>query len=89
MSIAGFLWLLIHNTHRRRALIKNAVHLPLPGCPAINGGIQWAQWIPGMCTYWSLLPANDLFPPSNGLRGGHVSLGRPQDPSIDNSEVEQ
>jgi len=49
-SIVGFLWVLIHNAERRRVLIANVVHLPLPGCPAIQSGIEWAQWIPGMYT---------------------------------------
>ena len=48
ISIAGFLWVVIHNAERRQALIATAVHLPLPGCPSINSGIEWAQWIPGM-----------------------------------------
>ena len=48
ISIAGFLWVLIHNAERRRAVIANAIHLPLPGCPSIHSGIEWAQWIPGM-----------------------------------------
>ncbi|KAF9262098.1 hypothetical protein L218DRAFT_809162, partial [Marasmius fiardii PR-910] len=45
-SIAGFLWLLIYNAERRRAVIADAVHLPLPGCPALHAGIEWAQWVP-------------------------------------------
>jgi len=46
VSIAGFLWVLAHNAQRRRAVIANAIHLPLPGCPSIHSGIEWAQWIP-------------------------------------------
>lgn len=46
ISIAGFLWVLVHNAERRRAVIANAIHLPLPGCPSIHSGIEWAQWIP-------------------------------------------
>ncbi|KAL0952560.1 hypothetical protein HGRIS_006816 [Hohenbuehelia grisea] len=45
-SIAGFLWVLIHNAQGRRAVIADVVHLPLPGCPSIHTGIEWAQWIP-------------------------------------------
>ncbi|KAF9489105.1 hypothetical protein BDN71DRAFT_1512458 [Pleurotus eryngii] len=45
-SIAGFLWVLIHNAKLRPALIADAVHLHLPGCPSIHAGIEWAQWIP-------------------------------------------
>ncbi|KAK7436846.1 hypothetical protein VKT23_014484 [Stygiomarasmius scandens] len=46
-SIVGFLWILIHNAQRRRAVIADAIHLPLPGCPSIHTGIEWAQWVPG------------------------------------------
>ncbi|KAG6835679.1 hypothetical protein H0H93_015824 [Arthromyces matolae] len=45
-SIAGFLWVLIHNAQRRRAVIADAIHLPLPGCPSIHSGVEWLQWIP-------------------------------------------
>jgi len=27
-------------------MIASAIHLPLPGCPTINGGLQWTLWIP-------------------------------------------
>ncbi|KAF8882851.1 hypothetical protein BD779DRAFT_1541826 [Infundibulicybe gibba] len=58
-SIAGFLWILIHNAERRRSVIANAVHLPLPGCPSIHSGIEWAQWVPatayeGVLFGWAL-----------------------------------
>lgn len=46
-SIGTFLWIMVYNFLRRRALIASAIRLPLPGCPSINGGTQWAQWIPG------------------------------------------
>lgn len=46
-SIAGFLWILIFNASRRRAVIAEAIHLPLPGCPSIHSGIEWVQWVPG------------------------------------------
>ena len=46
-SIGSFLWIMVHNYVRRRAMIAGVMHLPLPGCPSINGGIQWAQWVPG------------------------------------------
>ncbi|KIK60291.1 hypothetical protein GYMLUDRAFT_167680 [Collybiopsis luxurians FD-317 M1] len=45
-SIAGFLWVLIHNAQRRQAVIADAIRLPLPGCPTIHTGIEWAQWVP-------------------------------------------
>jgi hypothetical protein len=46
-SIAGFFYVLIYNAMRRRAAIADVIHLPLPGCPSIRSGIEWAQWIPG------------------------------------------
>jgi len=57
ISIAGFLWVLAHNAERRRAVIAEAIHLPLPGCPSIHSGIEWAQWIPatayeGILFFW-------------------------------------
>lgn len=45
-SIGSFLWIMVYNFLRRRDLIAGAMHLPLPGCPSINGGTQWAQWVP-------------------------------------------
>lgn len=54
-SITGFLWILVHNAERRRAVIANAIHLPLPGCPSIHTGIEWAQWVPGQFHSYSWL----------------------------------
>ncbi|KAG6916995.1 hypothetical protein DXG01_004340 [Tephrocybe rancida] len=45
-SVAAFLWVLIHNAQRRRAVIADAIHLPLPGCPSIHSGVEWLQWVP-------------------------------------------
>ncbi|KAF8828473.1 hypothetical protein HHX47_DHR3000381 [Lentinula edodes] len=45
-SIAGFMFILVHNAQRRRAVIASAIALPLPGCPSIHTGIEWAQWVP-------------------------------------------
>ncbi|KAF9073825.1 hypothetical protein BDP27DRAFT_1416898 [Rhodocollybia butyracea] len=45
-SIAGFLYVLIFNAERRRAVIADAIHLPLAGCPVIDTSIEWAQWVP-------------------------------------------
>ncbi|KAL1664754.1 hypothetical protein GGF50DRAFT_54192 [Schizophyllum commune] len=45
-SIGTFLWILIHNAMGRSAVIADAIHLPLPGCPSIHTGIEWAQWVP-------------------------------------------
>ena len=50
-SIGVFLWILIFNAMRRRDVIANAIHYPLPGCPSVHSGIEWAQWVPGE---WSL-----------------------------------
>ncbi|KAI4526186.1 hypothetical protein K525DRAFT_259803 [Schizophyllum commune Loenen D] len=45
-SIGTFLWILIHNAMGRSAVIADVIHLPLPGCPSIHTGIEWAQWVP-------------------------------------------
>jgi len=45
-SMAGFFYVLVVNAIGRRAQIADAIHLPLPGCPVINTGIEWAQWVP-------------------------------------------
>ncbi|KAF5342606.1 hypothetical protein D9611_001401 [Ephemerocybe angulata] len=46
LSIIAFLVLLVHNTMARAQMIASAIKLPLPGCPAINGGLGWALWLP-------------------------------------------
>ena len=46
LSIAGFFVILTINAIRRPAVIAQAIHLPLPGCPTIHTGIEWAQWVP-------------------------------------------
>jgi hypothetical protein len=45
-SIAGFMVILIHNAIGRAAVIKTAKALPIPGCPVVHTGIEWAQWVP-------------------------------------------
>ncbi|KAJ6560095.1 hypothetical protein B0H19DRAFT_1146477 [Mycena capillaripes] len=45
-SIAGFMWILIFNHSRRSTVIASVIDLPLPGCPSVHSGIEWAQWIP-------------------------------------------
>ena len=87
ISIVGFLWVLVHNAERRRAVIANAIHLPLPGCPSIHSGIEWAQWIPGMYMR-SILSFSHSPPSSDGLRGDLISLGHTQDLAIHISQVE-
>ncbi|KAF5342609.1 hypothetical protein D9611_001402 [Ephemerocybe angulata] len=46
ISIGLFIWILATNAIGRADRIASAIRLPLPGCPAINGGIAWAQWLP-------------------------------------------
>jgi len=46
-SIGGFMYILIHNALRRAAVISQAKALPIPGCPVVHTGIEWAQWVPG------------------------------------------
>ncbi|KAJ3514650.1 hypothetical protein NLJ89_g2248 [Agrocybe chaxingu] len=43
LSIVFFIWIMIINTMNRYKMIQHAMHFPLPGCPTINGGTQWAQ----------------------------------------------
>ncbi|KAJ7035808.1 hypothetical protein C8F04DRAFT_1097403 [Mycena alexandri] len=45
-SIVGFMWILIYNHSRRAGVIASVIHLPLPGCPSVHSGIEWAQWVP-------------------------------------------
>jgi hypothetical protein len=54
LSIGAFCYILIHNALRRAAVIADAVKLPLPGCPTIHSGIEWLQWIPGICAFVSV-----------------------------------
>ncbi|KAJ7922273.1 hypothetical protein B0H13DRAFT_124792 [Mycena leptocephala] len=53
-SIAGFMWILIYNHSRRATVIANVIHLPLPGCPSVHSGIEWAQWVPGILFAFAL-----------------------------------
>ncbi|KAJ6476705.1 hypothetical protein C8R47DRAFT_1020717 [Mycena vitilis] len=45
-SIMGFFGILLYNHSQRAAAIASVVRLPLPGCPAIHAGIEWALWVP-------------------------------------------
>jgi hypothetical protein len=45
-SMLSCLGIITYDGVLRKKLIANAVHLPLIGCPVINGGIQWAEWVP-------------------------------------------
>jgi hypothetical protein len=54
LSIGAFCYILIHNALRRAAVIADAVKLPLLGCPTIHSGIEWLQWIPGICLFVSV-----------------------------------
>ncbi|THU90879.1 hypothetical protein K435DRAFT_968436 [Dendrothele bispora CBS 962.96] len=77
-SIAGFLWILYHNTQRRGAIIADAIHLPLPGCPSIHTGIEWAQWVPATayeCVLFGFALYKTLRSTTERIRNGvHVSL---------------
>ncbi|KAJ2926629.1 hypothetical protein H1R20_g10467, partial [Candolleomyces eurysporus] len=46
ISIVAFMGIMVHGVMRRAALIASAIHFPLPGCPVINGGLQWTLWMP-------------------------------------------
>lgn len=43
------MYILIFNAERRRSVIADSIHLNAPGCPSIHTGIEWAQWVPGIC----------------------------------------
>ncbi|KIL64410.1 hypothetical protein M378DRAFT_11435 [Amanita muscaria Koide BX008] len=59
-SILSCLGIIIYNGVLRQSVIASAVHLPLLGCPVINGGIQWAEWVP-TTIYESILFSFVLF----------------------------
>ncbi|KAH8077418.1 hypothetical protein BXZ70DRAFT_1073969 [Cristinia sonorae] len=46
VSIVGFFYILVFNAERRADVIRDAKKLPIPGCPSIHTGIEYAQWIP-------------------------------------------
>jgi len=46
ISIGLFLWVLVVNALHRINLISPFIKLPLIGCPGVNGGGQWALWVP-------------------------------------------
>ncbi|KAJ7574848.1 hypothetical protein C8J56DRAFT_462526 [Mycena floridula] len=46
LSIIGFFGILIRNAMVRHTVIASAIKLPLPGCPSIHSGLEWAQWVP-------------------------------------------
>ncbi|KAF8199731.1 hypothetical protein BJ912DRAFT_663462 [Pholiota molesta] len=46
VSIGLFIWILVVNAISRKQLIANGVDLRLLGCPVVNCGSEWAQWIP-------------------------------------------
>ena len=53
-SVAAFLWILVHNGLVRASVIAQAKSLPIPGCPVVHTGIEWAQWVPGTFVFNSL-----------------------------------
>ncbi|KAF8193453.1 hypothetical protein BJ912DRAFT_961262 [Pholiota molesta] len=46
LSIVFFIWVLVRDTMERSVMISQVVVLPRTGCPSVNGGSQWAQWVP-------------------------------------------
>ncbi|PPQ80158.1 hypothetical protein CVT25_001451 [Psilocybe cyanescens] len=54
ISVAAFLLILILNAFRRKGMIAAFVGLPLKGCPAINGGLEWSLWVPAMLFEFNL-----------------------------------
>ncbi|KIM39377.1 hypothetical protein M413DRAFT_74975 [Hebeloma cylindrosporum] len=46
ISIGLFLWVMVVNAKHRNTMIAELVELPLIGCPVVNGGSQWALWVP-------------------------------------------
>jgi len=46
LSILFFIWVMVQNTIERSVIMAQVVQLPRTGCPSINGGSQWAQWVP-------------------------------------------
>jgi len=55
LTIVAFAWLTVLNTRRRPGMIAHAMVFPLPGCPTINGGLQWTLWIPATIFELNLL----------------------------------
>ncbi|KAJ7681975.1 hypothetical protein DFH06DRAFT_971612 [Mycena polygramma] len=45
-SIGAFIAILVFNHSKRASVIAGDIHLPLPGCPAVHSGLEWAQWVP-------------------------------------------
>lgn len=54
-SVAGFMGILVHNGLVRASVIAQAKSLPIPGCPVVHTGIEWAQWVPGAPTFTIIL----------------------------------
>ncbi|KAI0367946.1 hypothetical protein BV20DRAFT_1054344 [Pilatotrama ljubarskyi] len=66
ISVAGFMWILIHNGMVRASVIAQAKSLPIPGCPVVHTGIEWAQWVPatiyeGILFGYALVRAGENF----------------------------
>ncbi|KAI0769888.1 hypothetical protein C8Q74DRAFT_856368 [Fomes fomentarius] len=65
-SVVGFMWILIHNGRVRASVIAQAKSLPIPGCPVVHTGIEWAQWVPatvyeGILFGYALWKAGETF----------------------------
>ncbi|PPQ92205.1 hypothetical protein CVT25_008979 [Psilocybe cyanescens] len=60
ISVGLFLWIMIVNAIQRKVMIDGLRQLPPRGCPSINGGSQWALWMPGAHFMLLLKPAVKL-----------------------------
>ncbi|KAI0359786.1 hypothetical protein OH77DRAFT_1517396 [Trametes cingulata] len=66
ISVGAFMWILIHNGMVRASVIAQAKSLPIPGCPVVHTGIEWAQWVPatiyeGILFGYALVRAGENF----------------------------
>ncbi|KAH8822665.1 hypothetical protein DL96DRAFT_1470099 [Flagelloscypha sp. PMI_526] len=73
-SVGGFMGILIHNGMKRHSVIADSIHYPLPGCPSVHSGIEWAQWVPATC-FEGVLFGFALFKTVRSA-GGRVKTGR-------------
>ncbi|KAJ7584844.1 hypothetical protein C8J56DRAFT_949187 [Mycena floridula] len=67
LSIFGFFGILIRNAMVRKSLIEDVIALPLPGCPSIHSGLEWAQWVPA-AGFEVILCGFALFKSIRGIR---------------------
>ncbi|KAJ7088579.1 hypothetical protein C8R44DRAFT_819037 [Mycena epipterygia] len=70
-SIVGFMWILVYNHSKRADLISTAIHLPLPGCPRVQSGLEWSQFVPPTI-YEGILFGFALFKTCQSLANGYL-----------------